>query len=167
MVQSTYVMKSDFNPLWPSPRHCIFFQTYLKTFYNNFRKWARCNRMQTRFCVLTSFIAPEYNSFLLHSKPVQQNLLIVFNNFGSLPTVNSSIATMILDFSWHSHTFDPLLPLGFIPDLGQPPPPTAPPFSVAQYKSSLQEKPVHELCKGQNFQVANKWIDTIFTINNL
>ena len=121
MVQSTYVMKSDFNPLWPSPRHCIFFQTYLKTFYNNFRKWARCNRMQTRFCVLTSFIAPEYNSFLLHSKPVQQNLLIVFNNFGSLPTVNSSIATMILDFSWHSHTFDPLLPLGFIPDLGQPP----------------------------------------------
>ena len=127
MVQSTYVMKSDFNPLWPSPRHCIFFQTYLKTFYNNFRKWARCNRMQTRFCVLTSFIAPEYNSFLLHSKPVQQNLLIVLNNFGSPPTVNSSIATMILDFSWHSHTFDPLLPLGFIPDLGQPPLPPQPP----------------------------------------
>ena len=162
MVQSTYVMKSDFNPLWPSPRHCIFFQTYLKTFYNNFRKWARCNRMQTRFCVLTSFIAPEYNSFLLHSKPVQQNLLIVLNNFGSPPTVNSSIATMILDFSWHSSPTS-----GLYPRLGPTPPPTATPFSVAQYKSSLQEKPVHELCKGQNFQVANKWIDTIFTINNL
>ena len=153
MVQSTYVMKSDFNPLQPSHRHCIFFQTYLKTFYNNFRKWARCNRMQTRFCVLTSFIAPEYNSFLLHSKPVQQNLLIVFNNFGSLPTVNSSIATMILDFSWHSHTFDPLLPLGFIPDLGQPPLPLHPPSLQLNTKARCRKSQSMNFAKVRIFRL--------------
>ena len=83
---------------------------------------------------------------------------------------------------WCLHTFTPPAPsppsshthihtpLSFYPPLG---PTQRPPFpTVTQSISpppppSPQEMLVHDFWKGQNCQVADKWIDTTFTINIL